>query len=1387
MRVLDASGEVVGAGFLIGPDLVATCAHVVAEAVGADAYSDRTPDRRVRVDLPIVQGAEDAPGPLGAAVLRWSPIRPDGTGDVAVLRLERAVPAGARMPPLRRVDELWDHRFRVLGFPDGQRDGVWSTGRIRGEQGTRWFQLQSYPGDQSIVPGFSGSPVWDEASGAVVGMTVAADTSADTTTAYLVPIDQVLGLDPELLPCPYRGLEPFGEEHAAFFFGRDADVDRLADALERQPLVAVAGPSGVGKSSLVRAGLMPRLRESGVRIVELRAAAGVAPTVAVEVASVAVRRPEPAPPGAAGGGAGQTDVVVSAERATDPRVVLFVDQFEELADADPPAARELLLQLTELVRDDAPGPPVRVVLTVRWESLTGLMSPPTGDPARKGMVLDAGAALVAGAVIVSAMDRYQLRQAIVGPAERAPGLSFDPGLVDRIIDDAGAEPGQLPLVESLLTELWTRREGGSLTMAAYKAAGGVAGAVAKRAEELLAEFPDDAVQVRLRRIFTLLTRPDRDGRFVRRPVPLADLAPELRELVPRLVAGRLLVVRPAPDGAEILEPAHQSLIEHWPRLKAWLAEDRNFLAWRAELSQQRERWDSADQDPGALLRGSALAGAHQWLPARAADVSAADQEYVRRSRARQQREVRRWRVFTAVLAVLVLAAGALAVVAYDRGNSLDRQLRAANAESLGRESLAREPTDPDLAVRLALAAWRSDPTNPQARAALATAYLANQSVTRIHPDVTDRPIESLLMSADGDVLAVAGDRDPIVVVTGLAGPAPQRWAVPGLPQGTWLVLSANRERLVTGGGGAPSRLWDVNARTSVELPLEVPAESLGTLVTGGNGDRLAWLTPPSPTGRAVVVWDIGTQRPVPHALPPITDPTGGVVLGPDPDVVLYTFGAPADGPTQLVVRALSTGAELRSYGENVLTAGYGAGVVVACQDGPTVEHAATVSVLEPRSGRELRRLPTTHWNCSALRISRELGHLIEILPQPPRTDVIAVRVVGLSDGRSHDATIPPGPDVEGPDPRFQYAQQLGVVATPSGAVEVLQASGRSVLRFATTTEPDHAWLISARSALVEGGTRVLAQGGNGYGLFDRASGRLIDSRTTPWRERGRFPVFDDAMFQLDDNGSRWVLSRLGPGFTPTDAYHLPAPADPDARGTANFAVQDDRLYAMSDGLLSLWDARTRTMVAGPFALAGGPSESPADLEVRPGRPDEVAVVNANGDVELWDLAEGTQLGVFRSPDDQPYQVFTIGFTADGNRLATATDRQTLEVWDVESHAPARPSIPLPHAPYIVGFDADGYLILGSETESAGRRLMFWDLDAGREAGSMRLTFHHTGALSPDRKTLALDGIGGVAPTQLATTAGQWRDHLCAFADRPFQDYELDALPPGADAGSPCVS
>jgi hypothetical protein len=352
VRVLDAVGAPVGAGFVIGPDLVATCAHVLAAAMRGDPYGAAAPAQPVNLDFPLLIEADlDGPARATAEVARWIPIAPDGSGDITVLRVRTPLPDGARMPPLRRVDQLWDHPFRVLGVPAEMADGVWATGRLRSRQGTRWFQMQSSAGEQPIVQGFSGSPVWDADSGAVVGMTVASDVGG-TTTAYLVPIDQVLGVDPELLPCPYRGLEPFGEEHAEYFFGREDDIDRLVDVIGRRRLVAVTGPSGAGKSSLVHAGLLPRLRAQGVAVAELRPLPGRRATEALQVALQAADQPR-------------------------ARLVLVVDQFEELAATDPDAARELLEQIGELVRSapDDGHVPVHAVVTLRSATLDEVVVP----------------------------------------------------------------------------------------------------------------------------------------------------------------------------------------------------------------------------------------------------------------------------------------------------------------------------------------------------------------------------------------------------------------------------------------------------------------------------------------------------------------------------------------------------------------------------------------------------------------------------------------------------------------------------------------------------------------------------------------------------------------------------------------------------------------------------------------------------------------------------------------------------------------------------------------------------------------------------------------------------------------------------------------------------
>ena len=352
VRLLDATGRVVGAGWRIAPGLVATCAHVVASAMGCTAYGG-APDGRVRLDFPFAPRTDRGgpiPQPTTAEVYRWVPIRSDGSGDIALLLLaDDEAPGAAPAPVLRRPDALWNQPFRVLGFPTGTpggADGVWTGGHLRGRQGSGLCQLQTGAGEAAIGPGFSGAPVWADAGSAVVGLAVAADKEAGSCTAYLLPIDQVLAADLDLLPCPYRGLTPFDEDDAALFHGRDVHVRAVVDMLAAQPLVVVAGRSGVGKSSLIRAGVVPAVRARGTAVILHRVAVDGSPQE--EFAELL---------GTTGPRPGNGDLLI------------VLDQFEELVSADAPAATELL-RLCIGLSESRPG--VRVLVTLRWDSLAGL-------------------------------------------------------------------------------------------------------------------------------------------------------------------------------------------------------------------------------------------------------------------------------------------------------------------------------------------------------------------------------------------------------------------------------------------------------------------------------------------------------------------------------------------------------------------------------------------------------------------------------------------------------------------------------------------------------------------------------------------------------------------------------------------------------------------------------------------------------------------------------------------------------------------------------------------------------------------------------------------------------------------------------------------------------
>ena len=280
VRIHTKAGGVAGAGFLVGERHILTCAHVIAKALGLAYDPPDQPSSTVSLDFP--QLARHTL--LSAKVIFWDPVREDGQGDIAGLELLDEPPVRAEAVHFAPAEQVWDHPYRAFGFPAGLDDGVWSDGRLKGRQGTNWIQLEDdkIPGF-AVIAGFSGAPVWDEQLQGVVGMIVASSQPTTAKAAFAIPSDVLSAAWPQLASImrspvprnPFKGLNAFTENDSRDFFGRDNLIEELATAVEttltreqnegqHARLLAVLGASGSGKSSVVKAGLLPCMHDGRV-------------------------------------------------------------------------------------------------------------------------------------------------------------------------------------------------------------------------------------------------------------------------------------------------------------------------------------------------------------------------------------------------------------------------------------------------------------------------------------------------------------------------------------------------------------------------------------------------------------------------------------------------------------------------------------------------------------------------------------------------------------------------------------------------------------------------------------------------------------------------------------------------------------------------------------------------------------------------------------------------------------------------------------------------------------------------------------------------------------------------------------------------------------------
>ncbi|KMS74119.1 hypothetical protein ACM01_16030 [Streptomyces viridochromogenes] len=1414
VRIRSVTGEVVGAGFLVAADVVCTCAHVVVQALGGRDAVEGALGKAVHLDFPLLGGR---PG-TRATVVSWRL----GGADVALLRLDAAV-KGARPVPLVDGTGVWGHAFRAFGYPAGADHGIWASGTLRAGQGSGLVQMEAQQPGPRIMGGFSGGPVWDDAQGGVVGMTVAAHEGE--STAYLLP-SEVLVDDEVLEPrCPFKGLAAFTEDDAEFFHGRDGDIVRVHAAVSGRAVTLVAGPSGCGKSSLVRAGVLPRLRDEGMSVTELRPVPGVRPAAVVARTLIGVLEPD----------VGEVERLAKAEelarlletgdgdmpielrsrvlaRGESAGHVIFADQLEEYAGADPGAARSLFGMLAALAGKDRAGE-LRVVATARSDSLGALVTADTSD-------------LVSDAVqFLAPLAADDLERAVTAPVDAVAGVWFEPGLPERIVADAGNEPGRMPLVQFALTELWQRRDRSMLTRAAYDALGGVAGALVKYADdtlERLAPAQQDCAQ----RLFAQLARPGEGNTFRRRPTRTADLAPELHDLARELAPSKLVVLSRTPGGAEgeeIIDLAHEALIQLWPRLRQWLVDSRDFRAWQEQLRGDLHRWQAQHQEVARLLSGADLVEADRRLAHHSGDISAEERGYILLSRRHSRRGARLKQAAVAALAVLTVLAVVLAFSTWTSLKHTEEQLRTQAAGLLAQAAQDRPGSDPTTAMQLALAAWNTKQT-PETRQALLHQYARGQYLVGSYPSVWRGQVTGMDATADGRTLVVrskrgSGARETITVVTGALQGRPQTRELTGVPEGELVTALSPDGRLFAATARGALRLWQLSDPGRLKVlglgDYDVPEKTISTFLDFSSDGKRLLLTMNESAGGCyagteachppfVGAWHVpsGIRIDVSDRIVPETRLDVAAFTS-DADTVVTITSIPKSWRDRIELRDITTGRLLYTS-----TAAKGDDVELRADGEVLLADLADNTVYSQVLGRAPGRktiLPAAKGYPEDATSRYGMAHGKRPIDSDPRPDgYVEATLTDLRTGRAYRTRVP----TSGETP----AAYTGVAAVPraGGGLTVLVPVGSALMAVraeAVGTEqvrddeeraalsPDGRFLATTSQAGTPGHLEVM----------DASRARLRSVKLPPG---GRY-VIDWGLAWTADSQRIVVWDNHGTLYRSYSVRDLsdsvplgdvlPKPNEVDTVA----ALQGSEIAVLTeDGILTRVNAADRTGLGRPFLVdpARNPAEASVNTEVRselvarPRHPEQVAVVTnrgaARGEILLWDTRKARRIAKLSGPDivvPDHYHTVTYGlvFNADGSRLAVHNSDGQAHVWDVDDRKKLARSAPGSIDDTLVGFGPGDSIV----TYLADKvQVQIYDL-TGDGA---------TTTLAVEEKGLSNGWLSGfVHGPYLTIETGELRQTfdlrpdaqfrtLCAAVGRDYTKAERKLLPEGTPSNPPCA-
>jgi WD40 repeat protein/DNA-binding SARP family transcriptional activator len=1099
--------------------------------------------------------------------------------------------------------------------------------------------------------------------------------------------------------CPFRGLAPFDAAHAKYFFGRERLVAGLVARVVGSTLLAVVGPSGSGKSSVVRAGLLPALTNGVLpgserwRQVVMRP--GEHPVEELRRALTRVASGGPKRNGA--------DPFAATLETLEPgeRIVLAVDQLEEVFTACRDAGERAAFAHALTVAADDPEQRLVVVLAIRADFY-----------GRFAVYQSLSAQISGNQVLVGPMMREELQRAIELPAHKT-GLRVEPELVSALVADVADQPGGLPLLSTTLLELWEERDGRMLRLATYEAKGGVSGAVARLAERAYQRLTEPQRE-RARAILLRLAGAE-EAALVRRRVPLEELDVDRDEdtggALAVLTESRLLTV----DEDEV-EVAHEALLREWPRLRGWLQADAEGRRLHQHLIHAAGEWQGSGRDPAELYRGARLASALDWAASHHAELNQLERDFLEAGRAagereadRQRRTNRRLIALLAGIGVLLAAAVIAGVIAISERQGARNAATAEAAQRLGAQALTEDRLDQ--ALRLASAGVALD-DSAATRSNLLSTLLRSPAavgVLRVGGDTG-----SIALSPDGSVLAV-GDADGTVrlfdtetrTLIGEHRAAGPVWMLAFDPEGDSLAVSTSAPPEIFNG-----RVEILDAETG-RLQQSI---SLGHHpVAAGPGLHYLPSVAYAPGGRSLIVGYSGADD--------------------DSSMPLYMrrFDVPSGTPLGRPVRVVPRSGLLPLSSPD--------GRLLVTTD--TTTYAVDMETL-----RVVRDYPVGGVTNA---ISPD-GSTLAI-----ETDHGALRLLDLGSGRLRTLAGPTDPNSDqgvgafSPDGRVlsTWDEDDNVVLWDvRRGVEIETFAGHSGGGQAQAFSPNGRSLYTAS---LDSTVIIWDVAG------DRRLGRPFSTglRTLP-QESSPSP------FAVSPDGASLAIARLDGRVDLIDAETLDRTGGFEAfdrtPATAIEYSPDGRLLAVAGGrgLIGLWDARSGERIGPLLDAPRGACADPGSMFTIPrcqyatvlgaleiGPENLLATASLGGDVRIWDLGERATIG--SPPQLQPF-VTGLAINPDGSHLAVPFGyvkggMDGVEVLNLQSgeriaRLPAETDV------RSVAFSPDGSLLATGQVDGTAQ---LWATDGWRQVGpplEVSRGFVLGLAFSPDGRTLATSSDNG---------------------------------------------